>query len=88
MEQMVPMTLIRPVNWRGRAEMMRMLADNTKDRRTRGIMLRIAVDYEKLANRAEECARVTATPEARKRSRARSAPVRVGRWAKEVNARG
>lgn len=47
-------------HWRDSAEAMRSLADNIEDARTKTIMLRIAVDYEKLASRAEEQARVAA----------------------------
>jgi hypothetical protein len=46
-----------PEHWRGRAEEMPRLAEDTKDAATKEMMLRIARDYENLAVRAEERSR-------------------------------
>jgi len=47
-----------PKHWRGRAEEMRVLADEMKDIESRSIILRLASDYDRLADRTEERAKV------------------------------
>jgi hypothetical protein len=42
-----------PKHWRNRAKEMRALAESVKDRQAKATMLKIANDYEKLAERAD-----------------------------------
>jgi hypothetical protein len=46
-----------PKHWRGRAEEARVLAEQMSDSASREMMLGIAKDYERLAERAEQLAR-------------------------------
>jgi len=46
-----------PVRWRNNANEMRVLAEGAKDAATRRIMNRLADGWDKLAYRAERCAR-------------------------------
>ena len=41
-------------HWRDRAAQMRVLSDEMKDPKARSMMLKLANDYEKLADRAED----------------------------------
>ena len=50
------MFLNDPQRWRDRADEMRSLASETNDQESRRIMLRLANDYELLAQRADHLA--------------------------------
>ena len=50
------MLLNDPQRWRDRADEMRSLASATNDQESRGIMLRLANDYELLARRSQRMA--------------------------------
>ena len=49
---------LSPDHWRYRAEEIRTLAEEISDETSRLMMLRIAIDYDRLAVRAEERASV------------------------------
>jgi hypothetical protein len=56
-ENFVPSHIDDPEHWRKCAEEMRALADEMQDEKSKQTMLRIAADYERLAERAEEQAK-------------------------------
>ena len=51
---MLASTLFTPRQWRMRADDLRALAESMRGVEARGIMLRIAEDYARLAKRAED----------------------------------
>ena len=52
---MPSLTVNDPRHWHDRAAEMRVLADMMANIETRATMLRLADDYDKLGDRAEEC---------------------------------
>jgi hypothetical protein len=61
-EQMANSFINDPAHWRHRAEEMRTLAEGMSSNETRQIMMRIAADYERLAERAEQRGKGTSGP--------------------------
>ena len=61
-QQQQPSLANDPKHWRQRAAQMRTLADEIRDEQTKETMLRIANDYERLAGRAEQRAKNSASP--------------------------
>jgi hypothetical protein len=61
-EQMASSFINDPAHWRHRAEEMRTLAEGMSSSETRQIMMRIATDYERLAERAEQRGKGTSGP--------------------------
>jgi hypothetical protein len=47
-----------PAHWRKRAKEMRKIADDMRDERSKHLMRQIAADYERLAKRVEERAKL------------------------------
>ena len=57
----LPNNIHNPQHWYERAAAMRLLADEIKTIETKTMMLQLAADYDKLADRAEERRRKKAT---------------------------